>query len=59
MPAREYCRTAERRPIPLSKKGDKKEENMEPKDDAIVEIPNNRLRFFGGAGKCCCLFQRP
>jgi hypothetical protein len=24
---------------------------MEPKHDAIVEIPKDRLRFFGGAGK--------
>jgi hypothetical protein len=51
MPARKFCRTGEQRPIPPSKKGDKKEDNMEPKDDAIVEIPNNRVRFFGGAGK--------
>jgi alkylated DNA nucleotide flippase Atl1 len=25
--------------------------NMEPKDDAIVDIPKERLSFFGGAGK--------
>ncbi len=25
--------------------------NMEPKDDAIVGIPKERLSFFGGAGK--------
>ena len=24
---------------------------MEPKEDAIVDIPEERLRFFGGAGK--------
>jgi 6-O-methylguanine DNA methyltransferase, DNA binding domain len=24
---------------------------MEPKEDTIVEIPKDRLRFFGGAGK--------
>jgi hypothetical protein len=24
---------------------------MEPKEDAIVDIPKDRLRFFGGAGK--------
>jgi hypothetical protein len=24
---------------------------MEPKEDAIVDIPKERLRFFGGAGK--------
>ncbi len=24
---------------------------MEPKEDAIVDIPKDRMRFFGGAGK--------
>ena len=24
---------------------------MEPEEDAIVDIPEDRLRFFGGAGK--------
>ena len=24
---------------------------MQPKEDAIVDIPEDRLRFFGGAGK--------
>ncbi len=37
-------------------KGDKKEKNMELREDAIVEIPvveipQARLRFFGGPGK--------
>jgi hypothetical protein len=36
---------------PAKAKGDKKEKNMEPKEDAIVDIPTDRLRFFGGAGK--------
>lgn len=36
---------------PAKAKSDKKEKNMEPKEDAIVDIPTDRLRFFGGAGK--------
>jgi hypothetical protein len=34
-----------------AKTSDKKEDNMELKEDAIVDIPKDRIRFFGGAGK--------
>jgi hypothetical protein len=30
---------------------------MEPNEDAIVDIPKDRLRFFGGAGKMLAGYQ--
>jgi 6-O-methylguanine DNA methyltransferase, DNA binding domain len=35
----------------LAKQTATKEKDMQPREDAIVDIPENRLRFFGGAGK--------
>ena len=31
---------------------------MKPKEDAIVDIPKGRLRFFGGAGKMLLVTQK-
>ena len=36
-----------------------KGKNMGPKEDAIVDIPKDRLRFFGRPRRCCCTVQRP
>jgi hypothetical protein len=36
---------------PVKANSDKKEKDMQHKEDAIVDIPEDRLRFFGGAGK--------
>jgi hypothetical protein len=32
-------------------KSDEEERNVEPKEDAVVDIPKERVGFFGGAGK--------
>jgi hypothetical protein len=36
---------------PVKANSDKKEKDMQHKEDAIVDIPEDRLRSFGGAGK--------
>jgi hypothetical protein len=41
----------EQAPILAKQKRDNKGKNMEPKEDAIVDIPKDRARFFGGTGK--------
>ena len=33
--------------------------NMEPKEDAIVDIPKERLKFLAAQAKCSCLVLRP
>ena len=43
----------------LPKQTAKKEKDMQPKEDAIVDISEDRLDFAAAPAKCCCRVQRP